>query len=225
LTRTLSSPNLAALQARNLVARDFLWIVARDRSTNADVPDGMWSDVGPITASIIDPDSGSPVSRSWTGTGTLIQISDVPLVSNITIQNVTMTLSQVSDHVNSLVRTYDCKQARVEVYRGLFDPVTRVMVDPATPRFVGYVDNIEIVTPTEGANGSVIFTCASHTQEMTRSNSDTRSDASQRVRSSTDDFFNDVTVVGSWQFFWGKSTGAITPAPTFQHRNFFQQYL
>jgi len=212
MTRSLSTANNTALQARNLVARDFLWIVARDRTTGADVPDGMWSDVGAITASIVNPDTGGTDSRSWTGTGTLIQISDVPLVSNITIQNVTIQLSQVSDHVNTLVRLYDCKQARVEIYRGLYDVSTRVMVDPATPRFVGYVDNIEIVTPTEGNSGSIILTCASHTQEMTRSNPDTRSDASQKLRNATDNFFQDVSTVGTWQMFWGKAGGAVATA-------------
>lgn len=209
MTRALSVNNYAALQQRRLVARDFIWFVVRNRSTGAPVTDGYWSDIGTITADIIDPDSGVVVSRTFYGAGSLISISDVPLVSSLTVQNITVTLSQVADRVNDLVRTYDCKQARVEIYRGLFDVATRQMVDPATPRFVGTVDEAPITTPAENEDGSVVLTCTSNTQELTRSNPDTRSDPSQRIRSATDNFFNDVTVVGNWQQFWGKSGGEI----------------
>ena len=50
--RSISSENYAALQARKLVARDFLWIVVRDRETGDPVTDGMWSDVGNIEAEV-----------------------------------------------------------------------------------------------------------------------------------------------------------------------------
>lgn len=205
--RTVSSEISAALAAGRLVARDFLWIVARNRDTGAPVPDGMWSDVRSITCQVINPNTGAPATRSFVGAGALVEISAVPLVSNLTVQTVTVRMSQVSDRVNTLVRTYDCKQARVEVFRGLFNPDTRELVAPAEPRFVGFVDRIEIKTPAENEEGAVVLTCVSHTQEMTRSNPDTRSDASQRIRSATDNFFQDTTVVGEFELFWGKASG------------------
>lgn len=209
MTRSISSENQDALANRALVARDFLWIVARDRSTGATVTDGMWSDYGTIEAAVINPDTGLSDTRTWIGAGTLISISDIPLVSNLTVQTVTITLSQVAEHVNDLVRGYDPKQGRVEIYRGLFDPSSRQMVAAAECRFVGFIDSIEIKTPTENDEGGVVITCTSHTQEMTRSNPDTRSDASQRLRSSTDNFFQDATVVGEWEFFWGAVNGKL----------------
>lgn len=206
MTRTLSAENQAALQANKLVARDFLWVIAKDRSDGSPVPAGVWSDVGDITASVIDPLTGGSQSRSWTGAGTLISVSDIPLVQGITVQQITVTLSQVNDFINDYVRTYDCKQAQVQVFRGLFDPDTRELVAPAVCRFNGFVDSGPITTPAEGNNGSISFTCTSNTQELTRANSDTASDASQRLRSSTDNFFQDVAVVGSWQMFWGRNS-------------------
>lgn len=207
--RTVSEENAAALAAKRLVPRDFLWIVARNRSTGAPVPDGMWSDVGSFTGQVISPDTGAPVTRSFVGAGTLVEMSAIPCVSNITVQTVTIRLSQVSDHVNTLVRTYDCKQAKVEVFRGLFDPDTRELVAPAMPRFVGFVDRIEITTPAENEEGSVVLTCVSHTQEMTRSNPDTRSDASQRLRSETDNFYQDTTTIADVEIWWGKASGKV----------------
>lgn len=199
----------AALEDRRLVARDFLWIVARDRDTGADVPDGVWSDVGSYSAPVIDPDSGSEVTRDFTGSGTLVEISDIPMVANLAVQTVTIKLSQVSDHINDLVRTYDCKQARVQIFRGLFDPVTRILVAAANSRFNGFIDQAPITTSAENEEGSVSLAAVSHAQEMTRSNPDTRSHESQKLRSATDTFFKDSGNVQDWEIFWGSQRSKV----------------
>jgi hypothetical protein len=201
-----------ALASRILVARDFIWFVVKDRDTGEDVTDGYWSDVGNITADVVDPDTGGISSRTWFGAGSLISISDIPLVSNVTVQNVTVTLSQVADRANDLVRTYECKQGRVEIYRGLFDPSSRTMVAPAAPRFVGTIDEAPITTPKEGDSGDISLTCTSNTAELTRTNPDTRSDASQRQRNASDAFFVDTAVVGTWQHFWGRAASPVLTA-------------
>jgi hypothetical protein len=207
--RDISAANYAALQNRILMPRDFIWFVVRNRTDGSPVTDGYWSDIGSITADVIDPDTGGISTRTWAGAGSLIAISDIPLVSNITVQNITVTLSQVADRVQNLVRGYDCKQGRVEIYRGLFDPGSRTMVAPAIPRFVGTIDEAPITTPKEGDSGDVSLSCTSNTVELTRSNPDTRSDASQKLRNATDDFFHDAAVVGEWNHFWGRATGTV----------------
>lgn len=215
MPRSISVANQAALQARALVARDFLWIVARNRSTGLPQSVGFWSDVGNVSASVIDPDNGNAEARAFYGSGGLIQISDIPLVANITVQTVTIVMSQIDELVAQAVRLYDCKQARVEIFRGLFDPSTRQMVAAAECRFVGFVDTIEIKTPAENEEGAVTLICTSSTQEMTRSNPDTRSHESQIKRSATDNFFQDASVVGEWEHFWGRASGKVaTAAPT-----------
>lgn len=216
--RHVSAENLAALGARQLVARDFLWVVVRDRTTGAAVTDGLWSDVGNVTADVIDPDTGLPSTREWYGSGTLVAIDDIPLVSNLSVQNVNIRLSQIDDRIADLVRLYDAKQGRVEVYRGLFDPASRVMVAPAECRFVGFIDSIQIDTPAENEEGGVTLTCASHTQEMTRANTETRSDANQKLRSATDNFFQDTSTAGEWEVFWGSEKGKV---PTQKKRKKF----
>ncbi len=212
MTRSLSSENFAALQARQLVARDFIWFIVRDRTSGDPVTDGYWSDVGTITCDVVDPETGGTQSREFFGASGLISISDIPLVSSLTVQNVTIELAQVSSRVNDLVRTYDCKQGTVQIFRGLFDPATRTMVGPAYPRFYGYIDQSPITTPAENIEGNVALTCTSNTQELMRSNSDTRSDPSQRLRSGTDNFYQDTAVVGTWQMFWGKASGPVPSA-------------
>lgn len=211
--RSLSSENFVALQARRLVARDFLWITVRSRTTGGAVTDGMWSDVGNISASVIHPDTGLPVTRDWYGSGTLVQISDIPAVANLSVQAISIRQAQIDDHVQTLVREYDCKQARVEIYRGLFDPETRQMVAPAQCRFVGFVDEIEIKTPAENEEGYAELRCVSHTQEMTRANTETRSHENQKLRSATDTFFVDASTAGDFEIFWGSVKGVVPSQP------------
>lgn len=207
MTRSLSAENYAALQARRLIARDFIWFVVRDPDSGDPVYDGQWSDVGQITCDVIDPDTGGAQERTFYGSGTLISVSAIQLTSDVTVQSVTVTLSQVASRVNELIRQYDCKQGQVQIFRGMFDPDSREIVGPAIPRFVGFIDHIEITTPKEGEEGAAVLTCVSHTQEFTRTNTDTRSDASQKLRSATDDFFADAATIGDVEFFWGKSSG------------------
>lgn len=208
--RNISAENYAALQARQLVARDFLWIVARNMQTGASQPYGFWSDVGDVTAPVLNPNNGIAETRNFEGSGTLIQISDIPLVANLTVQTVTVSMSQIDQSVAGIVRGYDMKQAQVEVYRGMFSPVSRQLVAPAVCRFIGYVDNVEIKTPKEGDEGSISLSCASHSFEFTRSNSDTRSHESQLLRDSNDFFFQDVSTVGEWEHFWGQAKGKVS---------------
>lgn len=215
--RSLPPEILDALDSRRLVARDFFWIIVKDRETGSPVTDGLWSGAGNVAAAVIHPDTGQEVARDWFGAGTLVQISDIPLVSNLTVQSVEIVLSQINDRINDLVRAYEVKQARVEIYRGLFDPQTRRMVAPAECRFVGFVDEITITTPDENGEGGVSLRCVSHTQEMTRANTDTRSAATQVHRLEGDTFFEDAATVSEWEVFWGSQKGKV---PTVKRKKF-----
>lgn len=208
--RAITPENYEALSNRRLMARDFLWITARTLDTREPVSDGLWSDYGDTSTQVIDPETGLIVTRLFHGAASLISIAPIPLVSNVTVQNVTIILSQLNDRVRDLVQGYDCKQAPVQLFRGLYNIDTRALVSPAIPRFVGFVDLIKINTPSEGDEGSVEVTCTSHTQEMTRSNPDTRSHESQILRLDNDSFFQDSGTVGEWEQWWGKKSEKIS---------------
>lgn len=200
----LSSENQAALSARAVVPRDFVWFTVRNRATGLPFSEGYWSDLWTVSADVLSPVAGQ-VTRTWYAAGSLIQIGAIIRSANPVVQTVEIELSQIDDRINALVRDYDARQGRVEVYRGLFDPATRALVSPGIPRFYGFVDGVEIVTPAEGGTGSVKLTCRSHTQEFSRSNPATRSDADQRRRSATDNFYQDVSLAGDLEIWWGQA--------------------
>lgn len=203
--KSISTANQTALAARQLLPRDFLTITARDRSTGDPAVVGFWSDLSDITTNVIDPDTGSEDSREFYGAGALIQISDIPAIAGVTVQRVTITMSHLEETVEQAVRTYDAKQARVEIHTGLLDPDSRLLVDPPEPIFVGFIDHVEIVTPSENSEGGVTITCTSHTQELARSNPEKRSHEDQQLRHDGDDFFIDAAVCSEWDHHWGAS--------------------
>lgn len=207
--RDISAENLAALQAGRLVYRDFFWAQARDRSTGDPVEEAQWSGSGVRDFYVIDPNTGGPITRTFYGSGTLTKISAIPLVANVTVQTVMITLSQVAERVEALFRQYDCDQAPVQIHRGLFDPETRLLVAPAWCRFVGFVNGAPIKTPARNTPGDATLICKSHSQELTRANSDVRSHQSQQLRLENDDFFADAHVVGEWPQFWGQEAGRV----------------
>lgn len=207
--RIISPQNQALLAAGSIVARDFIWFVVRNRTTGDPVSEGIWSGIENVNASVREPDLQIVTTRPFTGAGTLVSVDDVALVSNLTVQNVTIDASQVSGDIERIVREYDCQQGRVEIYRGLFDPSTNQQIDAAECRFVGFIDEIEIDTPTENDAGSVKFQCVSHVQEVTRASAETRSTAYQYLRQANDDFFKDAETAPDWELFWGSEKGKV----------------
>lgn len=207
--RVFSASIQAALEAQTLVTRDFMRITGRVRATGAPITESFWSDFGDITAPVINPDTGAEVNYTFYGAGELVAMDPIPLVSNLTVQKVTVTFSQLDTRINELLRVYSVRQARVEIYRGIFDPVTRLLVEAAFPRFVGFVDGAPVETPAENGAGSVQFECVSHIQELTRSNPDTRSHDSQIARAPGDAFYQDVTSVGDLVIYWGRASGTV----------------
>lgn len=207
--RDYSSATIAALSARKIVARDFLWLKMRMLDTGVPFEYGFWSGVGNISASVVDITTGATVVRNFEGAGSLVKIGDVPSISSGEVQSIEVALSQIDENVNAIVRGYDLKQAGVEVYRILLSTETRQPVAPEKPRFFGFVDQVKIQTPEEGGEGSIALSCVSHTQELLRSNADTRSYESQLLRDPSDDFYRDTVGVGDWEIFWGQKNGKI----------------
>lgn len=202
--------NAAALLGRVVMPRDFLEITVRNRSTGAAVIERIWSDRFDITASVQDVDSGTTVSASWSGAGGLVDMDPIPRVASLTVQQVDMRLMAGAIDTDRILRTYDPHQAKVRMWRGYLNTDTRELVAPAEPLFFGFVDDIDMTDPAAGGEWWHTLTLVSHTQEASRSNPEMRSDASQRNRSATDNFFADAASVGDWELFWGQLSGKVT---------------
>jgi hypothetical protein len=196
-----------ALAKDTIAPRDFLWITVRERDTGNPVSYGAWSDAGAISADVINPADGTVENRTYRGVGAILEIGPVALVTGLIVQNVSIRLNHLDADTVELVRGYDARRAPIELHRGYLDTQTMRLLSPAVPVFSGFVDSAPIETPVFGNEGSIELICASHTQDLTRSNSAKRSDADQRLRNGSDGFFRHAATVGGWTITWGAREG------------------
>ncbi|MCX5570622.1 hypothetical protein [Kaistia nematophila] len=201
--RDVDPAELAAIQAGTVVARTLISLTVKDRLTGNPVPLGFWMDAGPGAFNVINPRTGATEARSFIGDA-LISVGEIPLISDISVREVEVVLAAIDGDVQEAVRTYDVRNAPIEIHRVYLDPVTMVQVAPARCRFLGQVDTAPIETAAEGGASTVAISCTSTTQELRRRNPDVGSHESQILRSASDDFERDAGVVGDWTLFWGR---------------------
>lgn len=211
--RSLGAPTIAALAARRLVMRDLIWVQAKDGS-NTPVVAAFWNDRGALTTNVVSGQSGGTVSRTYTGSGSVIKVGDIPLTSDLTIRTVEVTLSNVDTTVDTLIRGYNLRLALVDIHRCLFDPVTRVVVEAPSPRLAGFIDGVSVVTPKSGDKGAIVFKVISNTQELTRNSSEKRSNYAQRRRLAGDDFFQYAGIMPNRILTWGAADTTLHPTTT-----------
>jgi hypothetical protein len=201
--RSLAVNELAAIVRRTVVARDLIWITAKDRATAAPAPFGFWSDAGDVSFLVRDALTGTNFTRSFTG-GAIISIDDIENVADLTVRTVNIELSGVSAAVEQMYRGNDVRLAPVQIYRLFINPETGVPEAAAKPRFVGIVDEAVENIAGEGQPTKLTLTCASQSRELSRSNPDVRSHESQLARASGDDFYKDTAAVADWDIAWGQ---------------------
>lgn len=205
--RSLDAAEIAVLQSGVIRARDFVKVVVRDRETGEPTTFGFWSDMGDVTAEVVDGLTGVTEELVCIGSGALVGIGPITLTSDLSIRPVDIELSPIHAQVEAALRSYDPRGGEVQIYRGFLDEAG-ALVAPAKARFVGYVDEAPIITPAEGGEGSAKLVCASHTRELTRGNPAVRSHEDQQLRDPGDTFFKDVATVGDWEIFWGQAAGS-----------------
>jgi hypothetical protein len=209
--KTLSSGNATAVADSVLLPRDFLEITVKNRTTGAPYIERLWSDTWDnFSAAVFDPTTGTNPTYTWRGAYGMVDMDPIPRVSSIEVQRIEIRLLAFGSVVDEILRTYDPTLAPVRIWRGWLNKNTRKMSAPAEIRFIGFIDDITIPTIPEGDEGWATITCISMTQEATRFNPDTRSDASQQLRSPGDTFFKDAINVGDWTIYWGKQKAKAT---------------
>lgn len=179
----IDTPNSNYLLSRQGIdARDLVWLKGRNRSTGLSETIGFWNDLDTVDITVVSGETGGSVTRSYIGSGTLLDIGPIPLVSDLTIQTVTLNLSHASEAVIAAVRQYEQRLALVDIHRLLLDLDSKVPVGVPRSHFFGRVNKINIRDPEPGSTGSIEVSCVSFLRELTRTNAAKRSDATQQLR-------------------------------------------
>ncbi|MFD1330263.1 hypothetical protein [Mycoplana ramosa] len=186
-----------------LVTRMAVWVSARNRATGLPAEVGVWDGDEDLGLTVISGATGATVTRAYYGGGALLKVSDIPRVSDFTVQTVTIDLSQIADAALAITREYDLHLAGVEVHEILLSPATGQPVGADLPVFVGIVDGAPVRTPRVGGEGSAVLKCVSEVMALlTRTNPEKASYEAQKLRDG-DEWNLYAGVVETWEIPWG----------------------
>lgn len=188
----LTTPQREALAGRHVKRRLFIWVESRTPEGDPD-PVGFYDDVGDIIY----------LGRTYHGSGNVIEVGTVSARSDMSVPVMVLTLSGVEEAALVLVKGTVIEQAPITVQVGLFNPTTRQIIPPLLPHFKGFVDNARITTPEVGGESRMEITCESRSRALTQGRTDTRSDASSRIRDPADTFYADTAVQRTKPTYFG----------------------
>jgi hypothetical protein len=210
--KTFTAAELVAYGSRQIVSRNLIYVVPKDRSTGVAQEFGFWDGIDDVTIDVRDGLTASVVPRNFSSKGAVLTIGDISLSDTLNVSSLQVSLSNLNANVESAIRTYDMRNAPIQIYRALFNTDSpSTLVDYPRCRFVGYVDTLSINQPAVGGEASAVLNCVSCTRELTRKNAELRSDESQQRRHSGDRFFQYTGATGQVQVFWGQSQGTAAP--------------
>ena len=175
-----------ALQNAHLngvVPRDFVWISALNTTTDLIENIGLWSGSVPVTVNVIQPSDGATVSRVYQGLAGLMAVPSIPMTMKLEVRSIKLTFSNLSLEILNAVLVFNPKNQPIEIHRGLLDPATMNLVDPAECRFDGLINKAPFKRARSGNDGQVILECQSHARTLAKGNPAKLSDEFHKRRS------------------------------------------
>lgn len=205
--RDFSDAEAAGYANRTLITRNLVFVQPKSFSDGTLQDFGFWDGLGNVSFDVVDGITLETVTRDFTARGAVLSVGDIQISDALNVVSVSVGLSQLNADVENAVRGYDMRNAPIQIYRALFDTTNpRALIAPARSRFVGFVNTAPLTTASEGSAGGLVLNCVGCTAELTRTNTDLRSNESQQRRSSGDGFFQWVAATGQVQIFWGEKS-------------------
>jgi len=156
---------------RGLVPKKLVVFRVKRRDNGSPVVRAFWDDTDTIDIPVLDGFDGMQKTYSFIGDGSLLGVSDIVYVSDLSVQPVTVTLSQIAPFAQQLVREFEARLGTVEIWEYLLDPLTRLPVSVERPDFIGQISKAPIKNPNSGGEGSIQITAHSDAIAMlTRTN-------------------------------------------------------
>ncbi len=196
---------LASVPADGISTRKAVWVVAKNRETGLPEEVGLWTGDEDINLTVIRGSDGATVSRPYIAGGSLLKVSDIPRVSDLTAQTVTIDLSQIATAVQQLLRSHDVHRAQVEIHEIVLSPTTGQPVAPDLPLFLGIVDGVPIRTPRVGGNGRASLKVVSEMMMMLRRTNPEKASYEAQLLRDGDEWNLYAGVVETWDnISWGQ---------------------
>ena len=197
--------HLADLQG--VVPRHLMWIEAQNRDTGASEAAGFWN--GSVDRDFVI----GGVTRTYTAAGSLLNIGPIKGGAGLNVRIHELGLSDVPPEVQDAIELYDARLAPIEVHRVYFHPVKNVVIGDPVRILKGEVDEIKNPRAADGGNAPVTFRIADATRGLTRTLTQKKSDAAQRLIDPNDRGREYATVSGAVNVFWGVKNKRGAPPP------------
>lgn len=196
---------LNAAPDTGLVPRQAVWLTVKERATGNRVERGIWTGDEDLNLTVYSGVTGALISRPYYA-DVISQVGEIPRVSDLTVQNVTIDLSQIADAATQLFRQYDARLGNVEIHDLLINPETGDQIGPGLISFLGVIDGAPIKTPKKGGTGSIKIKAVSDIFAMlTRTNPRKSSYEGQKIRGG-DEWGKYASTVSSWKIPWGEKS-------------------
>jgi hypothetical protein len=161
---------LTNASTRGIVPRDFVWIAALNTTTDEIEYIGLWSGNVPVTVDVIRPSDGATVSRVYQGMADLMKVPPIPMSMKLEVRSIKLVFSNLSPEVVNATLVFNPKSQPIQIHRGLLDPATMNLVDPARCRFDGLTNRAPFKRAKAGNDGQVILECQSHARTLAKGN-------------------------------------------------------
>lgn len=187
-----------------LSERKLVYVHAYERGTGVPSAMGVWSGDEDLSISVNSGLTGGNELRAYYGGGTLISVGNIVCGTDMTIRPLTITLSQIADVPQALLRTLNIRLARVEVHTLYLDPTTGAMIGSLLD-FVGEVDKAPLSTPAVGEDGKLTITCVPDLMSMlSRINPRKSSYEDQKAHEPGDEWSLYASTASEWKLWWGQ---------------------
>ena len=177
----------------------FVWVVGKNRDDATDAAMGFWTGHENITETLLQAD-GLLVSREYIG-GCGLSVENLQYVADLTDEAVSVSLSQIADAVQQLIRGYDVRLGYVEIHATSW--TGGVLASVPQLQWVGVVDEVTVQTPAAGSEGGITLSVRSEIMwQLTATNPAKSSDSHQKRRRENDRFSEYAAVMGSRRLQW-----------------------
>ncbi|MDS9468599.1 hypothetical protein RGQ15_13600 [Paracoccus sp. MBLB3053] len=180
----------------------FVWLAGRDFDTGEEIEGGIWSGQDDLTVNVPLPDRSGSQTRTYIG-GCGLSVTGISLHADWSDKPVTVSLSQIADGAQYLMRGVDLRLAPCEIHATSL--TGGALVSPPQLEFAGIIDEGGIATPAPASEGAITMAVRSELLTMySATNPAKSSDAHQKRRAAGDRFCEYAGTVSGRKVQWYK---------------------
>ncbi|QWY83358.1 hypothetical protein [Rhizobium phage RHph_X3_2] len=189
-----------------LVPRRLVYMTGKSFDTGLPTSVAFWSGYDEQTFTVESPDDDTTFARAYVG-GVDLQTGSIPLVSDLTIQTVSISLNALHPAVQNFVRGSDIRLGKVQIHDVVLSAQSRNAVSTAPLVFLGEIDGSPI--DIQGANtgeATVTIRAVSDVISMLSRTNPAKSSFQEQMLRDADEFGKYAATVSTWQVSWGQAS-------------------